>query len=56
MNMKTNRRNLKAFTIQSCKKLTKAVLREETADNSTAKASKATLGQVPMKSIEEFDD
>jgi hypothetical protein len=54
--MKTNRRNLKAFTIQSCKKLTKAVLREETADNSTAKANKATLGQVPMKSIEDFDD
>jgi hypothetical protein len=54
--MKPSKNNWKTFTIQSCKRLTKALLKEETADNSTVKASnKAMLDQVPIKSIEHFD-
>jgi hypothetical protein len=54
--MKPSKNNWKTFTIQSCKRLTKALLKEETADNSTVKASnKAMLDQVPIKSIDQFD-
>jgi hypothetical protein len=55
--MRTNRRNWKIFTIQSCRKPTKAVIKEEAADSSSAKAkNKARLDQVLMKSIEELDN
>jgi hypothetical protein len=51
--MKASKNNWKTFTIQSCKK---ALLKEETVDNSTVKANnKAMLDQVPIKSIEHFD-
>jgi hypothetical protein len=54
--MKANKNNWKAFTIQSCKRRTRALLKEPTADNSTVKANnKAMLGQVPIKSIEQID-
>jgi hypothetical protein len=54
--IKASKKNWKSFTIQSCKRPTKALLKEKTADNSTVKANnKAMLDQVPIKSIEHFD-
>jgi hypothetical protein len=54
--MKASKNNWKTFTIQSCKRLIKALLKEETVDSNTVKANnKAMLDQVPIKSIEHFD-
>jgi hypothetical protein len=54
--MKASKNNWKTFTIQSCKRLIKALLKEETVDSNTVKANnKAILDQVPIKSIEHFD-
>ena len=56
-NLKTNKRSLKLFTIRSCKRPIKALLKEVTVVNNTVKAhSKALQDQVLIKSIEDLSD
>lgn len=53
MNLKASKRNFKIYTIQSCKKPTKALPKQAVVDNNIIKATnKAMLGQVQIKLIE----
>lgn len=57
LNSKTNKRNLKIFIIQLCKKLIKVLLKEETVANNTIKdLNRIMLDQAQMKLTEIFND
>jgi hypothetical protein len=56
VNLRASKSNLKTFTIQSCRKLIRALLNKEPeASNTVKNNSKLMLDPVPIKSIEDFD-